>query len=496
MRRGFDPIDRLSRFLSGGGLPAFALSLLLFYEILLLVLLLTPAQSSGLGAFAEDFRVWCFGFDAATGQVEWASVLAMTIPPALLGGFLALVFWQPLLEVIASPRSFARYASAAALVTLGAATGVGVVAAEPSVGDLPFPAEALRTAHRAPEIALTNQVGEPVELAALRGNVVALTAVYASCVHTCPAILSQAKRAIGELDADERRDLPVAVEKQEEVGVIDHTGLRIAPPGDTHLVEDALHLGRIAGQQLVERRREGVRLRQAGQDLGRIVRGVQRDGHDAQVALLVRVELADGPLRLRQNRRTGVDTGRVHRRQRDDVAAQRREIDGLAGLVGECELRCAVRRAERLRRKREVSDVGFGGDDPDARRRADDHERRNAGVASEAERAGDHLQERLPEDECEEPAEQGGRDRHRQHGGPLHLPGRRIEAEAPDAEVLRDGSEPAALGGRQQQNQEQDLVEQRQGQREGVKAASAEEAGDPVDGIEAAPHGLLRIANP
>ncbi|UCE84580.1 MAG: SCO family protein [Deltaproteobacteria bacterium] len=209
MRRGFDPIDRISRFLGGSGLPAFALCLLLFYEILLLVLLLTPAESRGLGAFAEDFRVFCFGFDPASGRVDWASVLAMAIPPALLGGFLALVFWQPLLDVLARPRSFARYASAAALVIVAAAAGVGVVAAEANVGELPFPAEALRTAHRAPQLALTNQAGEPVELAALRGHVVALTAVYASCVHTCPAILTQAKRAIGELDADERRDLRV-----------------------------------------------------------------------------------------------------------------------------------------------------------------------------------------------------------------------------------------------------------------------------------------------
>jgi protein SCO1/2 len=52
-----------------------------------------------------------------------------------------------------------------------------------------------------------NQAGEPVDLSRLRGKVVMLTAVYASCPHTCPVILAQAKRVIGELTDEERADL-------------------------------------------------------------------------------------------------------------------------------------------------------------------------------------------------------------------------------------------------------------------------------------------------
>jgi protein SCO1/2 len=36
-----------------------------------------------------------------------------------------------------------------------------------------------------------------------------LTAVYASCPHTCPVILAQAKRVIGELTPEERAELNV-----------------------------------------------------------------------------------------------------------------------------------------------------------------------------------------------------------------------------------------------------------------------------------------------
>jgi protein SCO1/2 len=59
----------------------------------------------------------------------------------------------------------------------------------------------------APDFVLTNQMHEPVELAALQGNVVILTAVYASCPHTCPVILSQVKDAIAQLAPEQRDDL-------------------------------------------------------------------------------------------------------------------------------------------------------------------------------------------------------------------------------------------------------------------------------------------------
>ena len=62
----------------------------------------------------------------------------------------------------------------------------------------------MRTAYEAPQFALTNQLRETVSLAEFQGNVVILTAVYASCPHTCPVILSQTKAAIAELSPEER----------------------------------------------------------------------------------------------------------------------------------------------------------------------------------------------------------------------------------------------------------------------------------------------------
>ena len=59
----------------------------------------------------------------------------------------------------------------------------------------------LRTTNEAPPLRLIDQTGSPVDLGALRGQVVLLTAVYASCPHECPLILSTAKRVVEELGA-------------------------------------------------------------------------------------------------------------------------------------------------------------------------------------------------------------------------------------------------------------------------------------------------------
>jgi protein SCO1/2 len=48
-----------------------------------------------------------------------------------------------------------------------------------------------------------------VDLAALRGRVVLLTGVYASCSRTCPMILAEAKRVVAGLDPREAEDLQV-----------------------------------------------------------------------------------------------------------------------------------------------------------------------------------------------------------------------------------------------------------------------------------------------
>ncbi len=202
-------IRKLRSFFIGGGFPAFTLSLLLCWEALLIAMLLVPASPTGLGAFAEEFRVWCFGYDPATGRTEWALVMAMLFPQLMMAAFIAMFWWEPLRSLLRHPRALIVPIGTAALLVTGSAASFSLMSSDPPTGELPFPAEELRIAHRAPEVSLVNQHGEAVELSSLRGKVVALTAVYASCPHTCPAILAQAKASVAELAEEQLEDLRV-----------------------------------------------------------------------------------------------------------------------------------------------------------------------------------------------------------------------------------------------------------------------------------------------
>ena len=209
MATSFKRLEVFRSFLTGAAFPAFALSLLACWVIFLIAMLLTPAGASGLGAFAEDFRIWCFGYDPATGRTDVAYVMSMVVPQFMIGSFIAYFWWEPLRELAKQPRRIARYLGVAALLVAGASVGFALTAEQAPKGELPFPAEALRTAYEAPQFALINQLRETVGPAAFEGNVVILTAIYASCPHTCPLILSQAKQAIEELSPEERKDLRV-----------------------------------------------------------------------------------------------------------------------------------------------------------------------------------------------------------------------------------------------------------------------------------------------
>jgi protein SCO1/2 len=209
MRDRSGRLEPLHSGLACASAPAFGLALLACWEIFIIAMLLVPSGASGLGSFAEEFRIWCFGYDPATGHLQWSFVSAMLAPQLLIGACIALLWREPLRELVRKPMAAAAHLGVAAAIVAGAALGFAASAPPAANGELPFPAEALRTAYTAPALALTNQLGERVELSMFRGDVVVLTAVYASCPHTCPAILSQVKAAIAELSPAQRAELRV-----------------------------------------------------------------------------------------------------------------------------------------------------------------------------------------------------------------------------------------------------------------------------------------------
>lgn len=246
-------------FLTGGGFPAFGLSLLCFYELLLLGLVLMPGAETGLGAFADEFRTWCLGYDPATGRIAWAYTSAMFGPPAMLATVLALLWWEPLRSLASRPSALAAPVLAGALLVGGAAGALAALSGPSGDDELAFPAEEIRTSHRPPELRLTNQAGDTVDLAELRGRVVMLTGIYASCPHACPLILDQAKRTLARLTPQERRDLRVVAvtldpenDSMETLAALaDHQGLELplynlvtGSPGDVEGVLDEMGIAR------------------------------------------------------------------------------------------------------------------------------------------------------------------------------------------------------------------------------------------------------------
>jgi protein SCO1/2 len=199
----------LRRWLATWRFPAVVLPLLFCWEALLAGILWLPAAGPG---FADEFRVWCFGYDPATGRVESGYVLTMLTSPLLVAGLVWLVWGRPLRRVLRRcPRAVVPHAllgGALAALPLGLALWP-LASRSGAGGELPFPAEELRTALPAPVLDLVDHRGQRLELATLRGRVVLVTAVYARCAFTCPMIFAQSKAALAQLSAREREELSV-----------------------------------------------------------------------------------------------------------------------------------------------------------------------------------------------------------------------------------------------------------------------------------------------
>lgn len=202
-------LQRLQAFFGGYGFPAFALALLVAFKILLLVILFVPASDTALGAFATDFRVWCFGYDPASGELDWSYVTTMFGELLLFGAIIFGVWREPLRAALRTgPRVLIPYVGTALLLVAGS-TGVFAALQANASGPPVFPAAGLRTTIPAQTFSLINHEGAPVELEALRGRVVLVTGVYARCGLACPTIMAQAKRVAKALTEAELAQLTV-----------------------------------------------------------------------------------------------------------------------------------------------------------------------------------------------------------------------------------------------------------------------------------------------
>lgn len=201
-------VTRTVGWFDGARFPVFVLAALGWATIALALMLWVPTTGTPLEAFAAEFRAWCFGQDVASGQLQWAYVLTTFTSPLLLGAFIVGVWATPLRDALATPRSLIAPTVSALVLVLVLAW------AFPQVGQgrapvFEPPLAALRTAQTPPDLDLIDQDGTRVRIADLRGRVVLVTGVYATCGLACPMILGQAKRVVAALPPEHRSEVTV-----------------------------------------------------------------------------------------------------------------------------------------------------------------------------------------------------------------------------------------------------------------------------------------------
>jgi len=254
-------LERVETFFSSWRFPVFTLSVLLFFMLLIVVISLIPVGESGIGAFAEDFKTWCLGYDPATGEIESIYLVMFIVQPIILSLFV-IVFWMGPLSDLFGTRPW----KALPAILAGLAPVLLVAAAFPALyapaerGELPFPAEEIRTRLTPPSFSFINQDSTEISMDDLRNDVVMITAVYASCADTCPIILEQARRVLNNLKREEaarvhllaitlnpERDTPGMLKM-----VADHYGLN--GPNEHLLTGDPDRINKVLDQLNISRK--------------------------------------------------------------------------------------------------------------------------------------------------------------------------------------------------------------------------------------------------
>jgi protein SCO1/2 len=204
-------VARATGFLSGGSFPAFSLCALVFYQVFVAIMAFAPEATGVWGDFLEDFRQRCFKFDPRGGWMELSSVWVMLAEPLPLQAIFVLVWRSQLRELWQRQRRALLPLAGSALLLVGAIAfsllGLGRGQAKP--GELPFPADRLRSALPMPAFTLTNQDGRSVSLSDFKGKVVLVTAVYSTCTTTCPMMLTKIRTVLDQLTPEERQQMAV-----------------------------------------------------------------------------------------------------------------------------------------------------------------------------------------------------------------------------------------------------------------------------------------------
>ncbi|NGP88780.1 SCO family protein [Fodinibius halophilus] len=199
-------LANLESFFSSWRFPVFMLSILFFLAILVIVVTLIPVSESTLGTFAGEFKKWCLGYDPATGEIESIYLVMFLVQPTMLSLFIFAFWYKPITEMLKNyPQKAIPYIFPGLLIIILLGSTLPSLYSDGESGELPFPAQDLRTEIEAPDFTLINQDKKQISLSDYRDNVIMITAVYASCSETCPVILDQAREVMQELNRSNER---------------------------------------------------------------------------------------------------------------------------------------------------------------------------------------------------------------------------------------------------------------------------------------------------
>lgn len=198
----------------------------------------------------DEIRQFCLGYNPDTGRYRSDYLTMMVVQPVILLAVIGLVWGR---EAREGARAFLgsvrrRWMSWAALGLVILVTGTAVAVSLRSgrgLDGLPP-----RGPNAAPAFALLNADGKTVSLAEYGGEVVAMTFVYTSCVHTCPTITERMKQILAmfpgrkdlkavAISMDPERDTPGVLADYTRKNGIDRARFEFLT-GDPKTIEDLL----------------------------------------------------------------------------------------------------------------------------------------------------------------------------------------------------------------------------------------------------------------
>jgi len=254
-------VYKIIDFVGSGVFALMILLTVLLWSLVMLAILAWPQSFTSSAAWAATFRIWCFGYNPATGEYNIPQLIMLVLDPLFLGGIVFVVWKKGILDLFLHRRkAVVKMASASLLMVAAALFSIAQVqAAKLGDGKALRDEQLLRRNERAPRFLLKDQNGAKF-VAPSPGEVTIVTAFYAHCQHTCPQIIEQARRALKKSKIEEGRvqlALITLDPENDTVEALKAKAVQLGLPANWHLLTgDPIEVNRVLDRFEVSRLRD------------------------------------------------------------------------------------------------------------------------------------------------------------------------------------------------------------------------------------------------